>query len=174
MTAKRESQIIIVGTIVGLGIIVSGYFWFQNYLFPPGMKESIKAFEKKLNEPDPFDDHYDRSMFYFERGDYNLALKEGKQALEIAEEVFRVKGGTMNAIDVGMAHSLLLKIYLAVGDILNAEKELELEENEIRKSGIGNQRINFESTETYNDRLQSYRRRLEELKKFQQKAENGK
>lgn len=54
-----------------------------------------------------------------------------------------------------------------MGDVANAERELEWQEEEVRKYGTGNHLANFEG-DTINDELMAYRRRLEELKKAQQ------
>ena len=159
MTPKRETQVIIIGTIIGISTIVSCYLWMQNYLFPPGMEQSLKAFEKKLNEPDPFWDHYRLARTYFERGKHNLAVEECGVAMEFA-----------NNINEGMVHGLLFDIYLDMGDIANAEKELEWRVNVVRENKTGENPVSFgfAGAKTINEELLAYRRRLEELKKSQQ------
>lgn len=160
MTPKREKLIIFIGTVIGVGAII-GVF---NYMFPSNMGPRIEALRKELAEPDPFEDHYDLAMSYFEKEKHDLALNEANKAMEIAKQ----RRGTMGAVDVGMTHSLLLDIYLAMGDVENAEKELEWREEELTESGTWERQVN--ETQTLGDKFMVHRRRLEELKKSQQLA----
>ncbi|GEM_PF-4927404 len=162
MTTKRETQIIIVGTISGLGIIVISYLWLQNYLFPPDMATSLKSFQKQIEQESarPFNKYYHASLYYFEKEKYDLALDEAKKALQEAE-LENNKG------DIGVAHGRLLEIYLVMNDIVNAEKELDWRDDYIRQNGAWDKKVN--TKETLGDIQVNYRHRLEELKKSQQK-----
>jgi len=164
LTPKREKQIIIIGTLIGLSIIVSVYLWLQNQLFPPGTQASLQRFQKMLEEPDPFWDHYRLARTHLDKGEYELSLREGEKAMEAA----KLKNDLPY---IRMAHRRLFDSYLAMGDVANAEKELDWLDRDVKKSSAWDKKVN--AKETLGDIQMSYRRRLEELKKSQQKEQKN-